>query len=82
MRRVVIALALALNVAAPAAVCAEPEHTQERPVGFHPSFWMPNSDGAYQYRLVAIGAAAAAAMGFVMWRLIKRANSDRARMKR
>ncbi len=79
MRRLLLALSLA--VAAPAA--AEPPQTHEiiytRPSGF----WTSNQPAppGYQYklRLMQIGAVVGLLTGWLLWRTIKRANEDRDR---
>jgi hypothetical protein len=78
MRRLAIALMLAF--ASTSAALAEPPDTHEiiynRPSGF----WTSNAPaigGAYKYRLLGIGVVVAAIMGFVIVRLIRRANAER-----
>ncbi len=79
MRRIVVALALLFAAAAPA--MAEPPDTHEvlseRPSGFWTSN-RPAVGGAYRYRLLLIGVAVALGTGFVMWRLVHKANAERA----
>ena len=82
MRRIVLALALvsivALGAAAPA--FAEPPDTHEvlteRPSGFWTSN-RPAVGGAYRYRLLLIGVAVALGTGYMMWRIIRKANAER-----
>ncbi|HEU4731622.1 MAG TPA: hypothetical protein VFT22_27190 [Kofleriaceae bacterium] len=79
----VLALGLALGVAAPVAH-AEPPTTHEilsnRPSGFWTSN-RPAVGGAYRWRLLGIGVVIASATGYGMWRLVKRANAERAAQK-
>jgi len=79
MRRVVLACMLLFGVAAPAV--AEPPDTHEvlsdRPSGFWTSN-RPAVGGAYRYRLLLIGVAVGLGTGLVMWRLIRKANAERA----
>jgi hypothetical protein len=76
---VAMAVCLALGAAAPAA--AEPPTTHEilseRPSGFWTSN-RPAVGGAYRWRLLGLGVVIAAVTGYGMWRLIKRANAERA----
>jgi len=78
MRRIVLALVLVFGVAAPA--MAEPpdthEELSERPSGFWTSN-RPAVGGAYRYRLLLIGVAVALGTGWVMWRIIRKANAER-----
>ncbi len=78
VRKLVLALALAV---APAAASAEPPNTHEiiytRPSGFWTSN-RPAVGGAYRWRLLGIGTAIALITGLGMWRLVKRANAERA----
>jgi hypothetical protein len=87
MRRIVLTLALivAFGVALGAAAApafAEPPDTHEvlseRPSGFWTSN-RPAVGGAYRYRLLLIGVAVALGTGFVMWRIIRKANAQRVR---
>jgi hypothetical protein len=74
-------LCVALSVAAPAA-SAEPPTTHEiiyaRPSGFWTSNRPAPDGGAYRWRLLGIGVVIAAITGYGMWRLVKRANAERA----
>ena len=85
MRRFVLAVlaGVALAVVAPAVASAEPPHTHEilneRPSGFWTSN-RPAVGGAYRYRLLGIGVVIAAGMGFLTYRLLKRASAARAEM--
>jgi hypothetical protein len=60
---------------------AEPPTTHEiiytRPSGFWTSN-RPAVGGAYRWRLLGIGVAIAAGTGYGMWRLVRRANAERA----
>jgi hypothetical protein len=84
MRRIVLALAtiVVLGFAAPAPAMADPPDTHEvlseRPSGFWTSN-RPAVGGAYRYRLLLIGVAVALGTGFVMWRIIRKANAERVR---
>lgn len=75
MRRLVMIVALALGGGI---ASAEPPTTHEiiytRPSGFWTSN-RPAENGSYRYRLLGIGVAIAGIMGFVMLRLIKKANN-------
>jgi len=75
-----MAVAIALAVAAPAAR-AEPPTTHEiiyaRPSGFWTSN-RPAVGGAYRWRLLGLGVVVAALTGYMMVRLVKRANAERA----
>jgi hypothetical protein len=81
-----LAIALSLTVAAvaPSFASAEPPTTHEilseRPSGFWTSN-RPAVGGAYRWRLLAIGVVIAAATGYGMVRLIKRANAERAQRR-
>jgi hypothetical protein len=85
VRRLVLAFLLLFGLAAGAApaVAAEPtpmrqpQVLQHRPSGFWTSN-RPAENGAYRYRLLGIGVGLAGIMGFVMWRLMRRANAERA----
>jgi hypothetical protein len=76
----VLAVGCALGAAAPAAR-AEPPTTHEiiytRPSGFWTSN-RPAEGGAYRWRLLGLGVVIAAATGYGMRRLVKRANAERA----
>jgi hypothetical protein len=85
MRRIVLALIVAFGFALGAAAApafAEPPDTHEvlneRPSGFWTSN-RPAVGGAYRYRLLLIGVAVALGTGFVMWRIIRKANAERVR---
>ncbi len=79
MRRLLLALSLA--VAAPAA--AEPPQTHEiiytRPSGFWTSNQPAPPGYQYKWRLMQIGAVVGLLTGWLLWRTIKRANEDRDR---
>jgi hypothetical protein len=81
--RYLIALALCVGTVGPAA--AEPPTTHEiiynRPSGFWTSN-RPAENGAYRYRLLAIGVVVAFATGLLMRRIIRKANADRDRRNR
>ena len=72
-------LAVALAVTAPVA-SAEPPTTHEiiytRPSGFWTSN-RPAEGGAYRWRLLGIGVGLIGVTGYLMLRLIKRANAER-----
>jgi hypothetical protein len=78
VRTLVIAVALC-GASAPAG--AEPPNTHEiiynRPSGFWTSN-RPAVGGAYRWRLLAIGGVIAGITGFVVLRMIRRANAERA----
>jgi hypothetical protein len=83
MRRIVLTLAMMFALGAAAAPAfAEPPDTHEvlteRPSGFWTSN-RPAVGGAYRYRLLLIGVAVALGTGFVMWRIIRKANAERVR---
>ena len=75
-----LGLALGLAVAAPSAG-AEPPTTHEvlstRPSGFWTSN-RPAVGGAYRWRLLGLGVVIAAATGYGMLRLVRRASAERA----
>lgn len=75
-----VALIVALGVAAPVA-SAEPPTTHEiiyaRPSGFWTSN-RPAVGGAYRWRLLGIGVVLIGLTGYLMLRLVKRANAERA----
>ncbi len=79
MRRLLLALSLA--VAAPAA--AEPPQTHEiiytRPSGFWTSNQPAPPGYQYKWRLMQIGAVVGLLTGWLLWRTIKRANAERYR---
>ena len=78
-RGALLGLALAAGSAPPAA--AEPPNTHEvltsRPSGFWTSN-QPATHGAYRWRLLGLGVVIAAATGYGMLRLIRRASAERA----
>ncbi|HEY6174156.1 MAG TPA: hypothetical protein VIX73_06920 [Kofleriaceae bacterium] len=81
-RCVLLAFAIAVaSVAAAPLVRAEPPNTHEilseRPSGFWTSN-RPAVGGAYRWRLLGLGVVIAAATGYGMLRLIRRANAERA----
>jgi hypothetical protein len=80
MRRLVLLVVLAF--AAPAAAQSQPELKQPEVLTHKPSgFWTsprPAQGGAYRYRMMGIGAALLLATGLLTWRLVKRANAERA----
>jgi hypothetical protein len=84
MRRLVLAIVLA-SVAPAAAAVDDPAPQTERKVeppsqGRPSGFWgstRPATNGAYRYRLLAIGVVLAAATGYLMLRLVRRANAER-----
>ncbi len=81
MRRLALCLVvgMTLGVAAPAAMAEPPtshEYLTDRPSGFWTSN-RPAVGGAYRYRLLGIGVAVALLSGFVMFRLVRRANAQR-----
>jgi len=84
MRRIVLALVISIVAlgAAAAPAFAEPPDTHEvlseRPSGFWTSN-RPAVGGAYRYRLLLIGVAVALGTGFLMWRIIRKANAERVR---
>jgi hypothetical protein len=75
-----LALSLALVIASPPA-SAEPPTTHEviytRPSGFWTSN-RPAEHGSYRWRLLGIGVALVGLTGYMMLRMVKRANADRA----
>lgn len=76
MRKLVLALALAVTAAAAAPAFADPPETHEYLANRPSGFWTSNRPavgGAYRYRLLGIGVVIAVGMGFLMWRLVKRA---------
>jgi hypothetical protein len=79
LRRLVLAATLCGTVV-PA--LAEPPKTHEilsdRPSGFWTSN-RPAVNGAYRYRLLAIGVVVAFASGLLIRRVIRKANEERAR---
>ncbi len=84
MRSLVLVLALVIGGLA-ATSSAEPPTTHEiiytRPSGFwtNPN---PAVGGSYRWRLLGIGVGLAAITGFGMWRLVRRANAQRAAANR
>jgi hypothetical protein len=83
MRRLGLCLLVVFGLAATAS--AEPPTTHEiiynRPSGFWTSN-QPAVNGAYRYRLLGIGCALVLVTGLLTWRLIKRANAERAQRAR
>jgi hypothetical protein len=92
MRRFVLALVLsivAVGAIAPIVCTHTAEPTEGGPPNTHevlterPSgFWTSNRPavgGAYRYRLLLIGVAVAMGTGFLMWRIIRKANAERVR---
>lgn len=66
-------------------VRAEPPHTHEYLTDRPSGFWTSNAPavgGAYRYRLLGIGIVIAGGMGFLMVRLIKKANAEREQRNR
>jgi hypothetical protein len=84
MRRLVLAMIVALGIGSGLGIAAaEPEMTQRkvevlqhRPSGFWTSN-RPATGGAYRWRLLGIGVVLAASAGLLMWRLTRRANAER-----
>jgi hypothetical protein len=72
MKRIVVAVALALGAAS---AYAEPPNTHEilynRPSGFWTSN-RPAVGGAYRYRLLGLGCAIALGMGWLTWRIVRK----------
>jgi hypothetical protein len=83
MRR--LALVALLAVATPAIAIAEPpethEYLAERPSGFWTSN-RPALGGAYRYRLLLVGCAVCLGTGWLIRRVIKKANAERADLSR
>lgn len=86
MRSLVVAIsisfALALGLGGLAAAAEPPrprprEVLRERPSGFWTSN-RPAENGAYRWRLLAIGGGLVLVTGLVMWRLVRRASAQRA----
>jgi hypothetical protein len=85
MRRLVLLVALAvLDFGAPAAaqpVLTERAHEETQSQWKGPSgYWTnphPTKGGAYRWRMMAIGGGLLVITGFVMLRLVKRANAER-----
>jgi len=81
MRRLVLAIAFVLGLGAMHGAAAEPPQTHEviytRPSGFWTSN-RPAVGGAYRWRLLGVGAAVLGITGFVMLRIIRKANAARA----
>ncbi len=81
MRSLVLVFALALVGVCAAPAAAEPPTTHEiiytKPSGFWTST-RPAVGGAYRWRLLGLGVGLVAVTGFVMLRLVKRANAQRA----
>ncbi len=84
MRSVVLVFALVVAGLA-ATSAAEPPTTHEivytRPSGFWTST-RPAVGGAYRWRLLAVGVGLATITGLGMWRLVRRANAQRAAANR
>lgn len=80
MRSLVLVIALAL-AGLVATSSAEPPTTHEiiytKPSGFWTST-QPAVGGSYRWRLLAVGVGLASLTGFGMWRLVRRANAQRA----
>jgi hypothetical protein len=79
MRRLLLAVVLA--AVAPGSARAEPPNTHEilynRPSGFWTSN-RPAVGGAYRYRLLLIGVVIAGITGYMVLRVVRRANAERA----
>ena len=79
MRRLGLCLLVVFGLAATAS--AEPPTTHEviynRPSGFWTSN-RPAVGGAYRYRMLGVGLVVLMGMGFVTWRVVRKANRDRA----
>ena len=84
MRSLVFVIALVVGGFA-AASSAEPPTTHEivytRPSGFWTST-RPAVGGAYRWRLLYVGIGLATLTGLGMWRLVRRANAQRAAANR
>ncbi|MGE0548963.1 MAG: hypothetical protein AB7O24_26990 [Kofleriaceae bacterium] len=80
MRRILLATALVLGIGVSAAT-AQPAPPAERVYTRPSGFWTsPHpSRQAYRWRLLGIGVLLLGVTGVVMWRLVKRADLDRAR---
>lgn len=82
MKRLLVALTLALVAAAPTAALADPPDTHEELTDRPSGFWTSNRPavgGAYRYRLLLIGVVIASITGVLLVRAIRRANHDRDR---
>ena len=82
VRKLVVALGLAVSLASAVPAAADPPTTHEiiytRPSGFWTSN-RPAVGGAYKWRLMLIGVGVCAITAFFVVRAIKRANADRLR---
>jgi hypothetical protein len=86
MRRLVLLVVLAASAPAAAQpVLTERAHEETQHQWQGPSgFWTnpnPAKGGAYRWRMMAIGGGLLAITGFVMLRLVKRANAERSARK-
>jgi hypothetical protein len=85
VRRLLIPLLLVLGLAAPAFAqrpADPPPPPENRVLGGRSSFWgsnRPSEGGAYRWRLLGIGLGLIGITGFVMFRLVKKANRERER---
>jgi len=84
VRRVLIPLLLVLGFAAPALaqqqrVADPPPPPENRVLGGRSSFWGSNrpAEEPYRWRLLGIGIGLIGITGFVMFRLVKKANRER-----
>lgn len=81
MRRLAVAVVFALGlVGGVGPLWAAPPHTHELSNHGTSGYWTSNTPavGAYRYRLLLLGCAIVVAMGYLMFRLLKRASADRA----
>lgn len=76
VKKLVLAMLLVLGAAAYAQP-REREILRERPSGFWTSN-RPAKGGSYRWRMLGIGVALAGGMGLVIFRVLRRANSERA----
>lgn len=77
MKRLVLLVVLAL---APTVAFADPPKTHEILSQRPPGFWTSNRPavgGAYRWRLLGLGVVIAGITGYVIVRLIRRANAER-----